>query len=90
MMRTETTMLAIFFLLVCATAQAAPPPSADTEFLEFIGDFETAAGKPVDPFQFREETKKNRQPEEEKGENVSRKTKAPERKGNNNETAPGR
>jgi len=90
MMRIEATKFAIFSLLICATAGGATPPAADTDLLEFIGDFETAGGKPVDPLQFREETKKNRHREEVKGENVSGNRKAPERKRNDNETVPDR
>jgi hypothetical protein len=66
--------LPLFFMASLAMGGAHP---VDVELLEFMGEFETSAGKPVDPAQFakngdtsRQEDAKESAPSQKKGKTV--------------------
>jgi hypothetical protein len=64
-------------------------PAPDMEMLEFLGSFETAGGKPVDPLAFADYAAKEHKKEQSdaafKGQNRNRKPKKQEQKDHNDE-----
>lgn len=53
-MRRARFLIVILFLLLPVLGSAADEALPDAEMLEFLGRFETAKGKPVDPLVFLE------------------------------------
>lgn len=62
-MTVKAVTLTLSILFISSAAGAASPP-ADMDLLEFLGDFVTAGGKPVDPVQFNAEKSESRRSEE--------------------------
>jgi hypothetical protein len=81
-------ILAVLVLLPSlGMAREEPPP--DMEMLEFLGSFETARGKPVDPLAFADanarDNKKEQPAAAKKDVKRGRKTDKPEQKEHDNE-----
>lgn len=77
-------------LLLAASMAIGAPPPADMELLEFLGDFETSAGKPVDPMQFSGENKTPKKAETGEKNPLQKSGTKPERKEKGDETTPHR
>ena len=77
------------FVLLPSLGEARDEPTPDMEMLEFLGGFETAGGKPVDPFGFSDfvakDTKKEQPNVAHKNKKRGRKSEKQEPKDRDNE-----
>jgi hypothetical protein len=58
-MNIAKTLILVAIVLMPSLGMARDEPAPDMEMLEFLGGFETARGKPVDPLAFADATLKD-------------------------------
>ena len=83
----ESAFTLLLFFSACAAFAA--PPTVEMGMLEFLGEFETSGGKPVDPDQFKEDKKESRRPETRERKSVQKDVKS-DGKEKEDETTPHR
>ncbi len=88
-MNIASSLILVGLVLMPSLGMAREEPAPDMEMLEFLGSFETARGKPVDPLAFADtgakDSKKEQPTAAKKGSKRSRKPDKQEQKEHDNE-----